>query len=45
MKSACARNYNRYNVEGKQELCPFNMCNPHGNAFSAGSSQGHRLTK
>ena len=33
------RNYNRFYVEGKQELCPFLMYIPYRNAICSGSSQ------
>ena len=38
-KDTCTWNYSRFYVKGQQELCPFYMSIPYGNAFCADSSQ------
>ena len=38
-KGTCTPNYSRFYVEGQQELRPFYMWIPYGNAFCAYSSQ------
>ena len=38
-KGTCSPNYRRFYVGGQQELCPFYMWIPYGNAFCADSLQ------
>ena len=38
-KGTCTPNHSRFYVEGQQELCPFYMLIPYGNAFCVYSSQ------
>ena len=38
MKGTCIPNYSWFHVEGQQELHPFYMQIPYGNAFCADSS-------
>ena len=38
-KGTCTQNYSRFYVEGQQELRPFYVQIPYGNAFCADSSQ------
>ena len=37
-KGTCTQNYSRFYVECQQELCPFYILIPYGNAFCADSS-------